>query len=233
MGVIFMPFDIRSGTVAQPAYQSALGMHTVLRNTYFLLSLTLLFSAAMAGFALKTGAHQLNIFVMLIGMFGLLFLTMALRNSVWGIVSTFAFTGFMGYTIGPVLNMYLTTFSNGSQLVFTSLGATGVIFVALSGYVLTTKKDFSFMGGFLFIALLGGLLLSLGGMIFQIPMMQIAMSALFVLIFSSYILYDTSRILHGGETNYIMATISLYLDILNLFLNLLQLLSYFAGNRNN
>ena len=228
-----MPFNMRPATAARPTYQSALATHTVLRNTYFLLSLTLLFSAVMAGVSLKTGAHQLNIFVLLIGMFGLLFLTMALRNTVWGIVSTFAFTGFMGYTLGPVLNMYLTAFSNGSQLIFTSLGATGVIFVALSGYVLTTRKDFSYMGGFLFIALLGGILLSLAGAVFQMPMMQIAVSGVFVLVFSAYILYDTSRILENGETNYIMATISLYLDILNLFLSLLQILSYFAGNRNN
>ena len=228
-----MRFNIRPSTTVARPYESALATHTVLRNTYFLLSLTLLFSAIMAFVSLRTGAHQLNIFVLLIGMFGLLFLTMALRNSVWGIVSTFAFTGFMGYTIGPVLNMYLTQFTNGQQLVLTSLGATGVIFVALSGYVLTTRKDFSFLGGFLFIALLGGIVLSIGGAIFQVPMLQIAMSGLFVLIFSSFILYDTSRILQNGETNFIMATISLYLDILNLFMSLLQILSYFAGNRNN
>lgn len=227
-----MRFNIQPSTSARP-YESALATHIVLRKTYFLLSLTLLCSAIMAGVSLKTGAHQLNIFVLLIGMFGLLFLTMALRNSVWGIVSTFAFTGFMGYTLGPVLNMYLTQFTNGQQLIMTSLGATGVIFVGLSGYVLTTKKDFSFLGGFLTIALLSGLLLMLAGMIFQIPMMQIAMSAVFVLVFSGFILYDTSRILQNGETNFIMATISLYLDILNLFIYLLQILSYFAGNRNN
>jgi modulator of FtsH protease len=158
---------------------------------------------------------------------------MWLRDSVWGVVSIFAFTGFTGYTLGPVLNMYLTEFSNGSQLIFTSLGATGIIFVALSGYVLTTKKDFSFMGGFLFIAILGAILLSLAGALFHLPMMQIVMSGAFVIIFSGYILYNTSQILHNGETNYIMATISLYLDILNLFLSLLRILSYFAGNRNN
>lgn len=227
-----MRFNVRSNT-ARPSYGSALATNTVLRNTYFLLSLTLLFSAAMAIFSLKSGAHQMNVFVMLIGTFGLLYLTMALKNSPWGIVSTFAFTGFMGYTLGPVLNMYLTGFSNGQQLVFTSLGATGVIFVALSGYVLTTKKDFSFLGGFLFIALLGGILLSLAGAIFHLPMAQILTSAIFVLVFSSFILYNTSQIIHNGETNYIMATISLYLDILNLFMSLLQILSYFAGNRDN
>ncbi|OGT33545.1 MAG: BAX inhibitor protein [Gammaproteobacteria bacterium RIFCSPHIGHO2_02_FULL_39_13] len=233
-----MPFGIRpqSGstvTASRSTYQSEIARHSVLRNTYFLLSLTLLFSAAMAVVSLKTGAQQLNFIVLLVGMFGLLFLTMWLRNSVWGVVSTFAFTGFMGYTLGPILNMYLTEFTNGSQLIFTSLGATGVIFIALSGYVLTTKKDFSFLGGFLFIALLGGILLSFAGILFHLPMMQIAMSGAFVLIFSGYILYNTSQIINNGETNYVMATISLYLDILNLFLALLRILSYFAGNRNN
>jgi modulator of FtsH protease len=234
IGGINMPFSIRPTTTTAPrsTYQSEIVRHTVLRNTYFLLSLTLLFSAAMAGVAMKTNAAPLNFIVLLVGMFGLLFLTMWLRNSVWGVVSTFAFTGFMGYTLGPVLNMYLTAYSNGAQLISTSLGATGIIFVALSGYVLTTKKDFSFMGGFLFIALLGGILLSIAGVLFHMPMMEIAMSGAFVLIFSGYILYNTSQILHNGETNYIMATISLYLDILNLFLALLRILSYFAGNRN-
>lgn len=226
-------FNMRAGggnaVSRSSSYQSALSTHSVLRNTYFLLSLTLLFSALMAVVSLKTGAPPLNFLIQIIGMFGLLFLTMYLRNSVWGIVSIFAFTGFTGYTLGPVLNAYLTQFTNGSQLIFTSLGATGLIFVALSGYVLTTKKDFSFMGGFLFVALLGAFLVSILGMLFQLPMMQIVVSGAFVVIFSGYILFNTSQILHGGETNYIMATISLYLDILNLFLSLLRILSYFAG----
>jgi len=224
-----MSFDINS-RVSPTTYQSALSTHSVLRNTYFLLSLTLLFSALTAILAMKSNAAPLNVFVQLIGMFGLLFLTMYLRDSVWGLVSIFAFTGFTGYTLGPVLNAYMTEFTNGSQLIFTSLAATGLIFVALSGYVLTTKKDFSFMGGFLFVAILGAFLVSIIGLLFQLPMVQIVVSAAFVVIFSGYILFDTSRILHNGETNYIMATISLYLDILNLFLSLLRVLSYFAGN---
>ena len=131
------------------------------------------------------------------------------------------------------MNMYISEFTNGSQLIMTALGATGVIFIALSGYVLTTKKDFSYMGGFLFVVLLAGILLSLVGMFFHIPMMQVAVSGVFVVVFSGYILYNTSQILNGGETNYIMATITLYLDILNLFLSLLRILSYFAGNNRN
>jgi len=215
----------------QTIYPSGVAMHTALRNTYFLLSLTLLFSAAMAGYALKTNAPPLNFLIQIIGMFGLLFLTMWLRNSKLGLISIFAFTGFVGYTMGPMLNMYIKEFTNGSQLILTSLGATGAIFVALSGYVLMTKKDFSYLGGFLFIALLGAILLSVAGMLFHLPMLQLGMSFAFVVIFSGFILYDTSRILNNGQTNYIMATISLYLDILNLFLSLLQILSYFSGNR--
>lgn len=218
-------------TSERSGYQSTIATHQVLRNTYLLLSLTLLFSAVMAGVAMTTGAPPLHWLIQLAGMFGLLFLTMALRNSGWGIVSVFAFTGFVGYTLGPMLNTYLANFTNGSELILTSLGATGIIFVALSGYVLTTKKDFSFMGGFLFIALLGAIILSFAGMLFNMPVMNIAISGAFVLIFSGYILYDTSRILHDGETNYVMATISLYINILNLFLSLLRILSYFAGNR--
>ena len=217
----------------QTIYPSGVAMHTALRNTYFLLSLTLLFSAAMAGFAMKTNAAPLPILIQIVGMFGLLFLTMALRNTPWGLLSIFAFTGFTGFTLGPVMNMYISEFTNGSQLIMTALGATGVIFIALSGYVLTTKKDFSYMGGFLFVVLLAGILLSLVGMFFHIPMMQVAVSGVFVVVFSGYILYNTSQILNGGETNYIMATITLYLDILNLFLSLLRILSYFAGNNRN
>lgn len=228
-----MPFNISptGNTTVRSSYQASVATHTVLRKVYFLLSLTLLFSAIMAGVAMKTGAQQMNFIVLLAGMFGLLFLTMALKNSPWGLVSIFAFTGFMGYSLGPMMNMYIAEFTNGPQLILTSLGATGVIFVALSGYVLTTKKDFSYLGGFLFIAIIGGILLSLAGMLFNLPMLQIAMSGAFVLIFSGYILYNTSQIVNNGQTNYIMATISLYLDILNLFLALLRILSFFAGNR--
>lgn len=228
-----MPISLKPLSSATSPYQSTVATHTVLRNTYFLLSLTLLFSAAMAAFAMKTHAAPLHWLVQLVGMFGLLFLTMALRNSVFGVVSIFAFTGFVGYTLGPVLNAYLTQFSNGSELIFTSLGATGAIFVALSGYVLTTKKDFSFLGGFLFVTLMGGVLLSLAAAFFKLAFMQVVVSGAFVVIFSGYILYDTSRILQNGETNYVMATISLYLDVLNLFLSLLRILSYFAGGNRN
>lgn len=216
-------------TLTRP--QSALATNTVLRKTYFLLSLTLLFSAAAAGFAVIKNVGAVNPIISLVGMFGLYFLVYALRNSPFGVAAVFLFTGFLGYTLGPVLNMYIHNFSNGPQLVATSLGATGVIFLSLSAYVVTTKKDFSYMGGFLFVAMIVGVLASLGALVFQMPMLMVASSAAFVLIASGMILYDTSRIMNNGETNYILATIQLYMDIYILFVNLLQILSFFSGQK--
>jgi modulator of FtsH protease len=164
-------------------------------------------------------------------MFGLLFLVSALRNSAWGILATFAFTGFMGYTLGPVLNSVMTNFANGGQIVVTALGATGAIFLVLSAYVLTTRKDFSYMGGFLFAAITVAFLAGIGGMLFNIPMLQLVVSGAFALLSSGLILFHTSQIVNGGERNYIMATISIYIALYNLFVSLLQLLSVFGGNR--
>lgn len=207
-------------------------INQVLKKTYFLLSLTLLFSAATAGFAVIKNVGFINPFISFIGIFGLYFLTFALRNSPLGVAAIFAFTGFIGYTLGPLLNTFIHGFSNGPQLVATSLAATGVIFLGLSGYVLVSKKDFSYMGGMLFVALLAAIFASLGGLLFNIPMLYMVTSAAFVLIASGMILYDTSRIIQNGETNYIMATIALYMDLYILFVNLLQILSLFGGRRN-
>ncbi len=205
-------------------------MNRVLKNTYFLLSLTLLFSGLMAFWAMSIQASMPNIFLVLIVEIGLIFAVQALRNKAIALLPLFGFTGFTGYVLGPLLNMYISTFSNGSELVTTALVATGGIFFALSAYVAVTRKNFSFMGGFLFVAFLGAFLVSLAGMVFHMPMMSMVMSGVFVLLFSGYILYDTSRIVSGGETNYILAALALYIDIYGLFINLLQLLSYFAGN---
>lgn len=211
-----------SGTVA---------VHEVLRKTYFLLSLTLLFSALTAVISMKVSI-SINPIILFVVWFALLFVIRGLRNhTAWCIAAVFAFTGVGGLLVGPMLNTYINGFTNGSELVFTSLGATGAIFLSLSAYVITTKKDFTFMGGLLFILLITGVLLSLAAMFFNIPMLQISMAALFVVIFSGFILYDTSTIIHNGQTNYVMATVSLYLDILNLFISLLQILAFFAGNR--
>lgn len=224
-----MPFK---NSVLVKSQESILATHQVLRNTYFLLSLTLLFSAAMAGFAMLIKAAPLNVLILLGGMIGLQFLTIKLRNSAWGILSVFAFTGFMGYSIGPILNAYLHLYSNGGQIVMTALGSTGLIFLALSAYVMTSRKDFSYMGGFLFVAAMVAFFAGLGGMLFKIPLMSLIVSSAFALISSGYILFTTSQIIHGGERNYLMATVSLYVAIFNLFVSLLNILSSLAGNRN-
>jgi modulator of FtsH protease len=206
-----------------------LATNKVLRNTYALLAMTLLFSAATAGIAMATNMPAFNPIITLVGYFGLLFATSRFSNSGLGLLFVFLLTGFMGLTLGPILNMYLAT-ANGSQTVMTALGGTGVIFLALSGYALTSRKDFSFMGGFLMVGILVAFLGGIGAMIFSLPMLSLAVSGMFVLLMSGLILYQTSEIIHGGETNYIMATVTLYVSIYNLFLSLLHLLTAFGGD---
>jgi len=221
---------MRLNVAATPVNESVLATNRVLRNTYMLLSMTLLFSAATAGLAMVLNMPPLGMIVTMVGYFGLLFATTKFSNSYLGLVFIFALTGFMGLTLGPIINMYLNAFSNGHELVLTALGGTGVIFIGLSAYALTTRKDFSFLGGFLMVGILVAFLAGIGAMVFAIPAMSLAVSAMFILLMSGMILYQTSEIIHGGETNYILATISLYVSIYNLFLSLLQLLGVFGGN---
>jgi modulator of FtsH protease len=209
--------------------ESVISTNKVLRNTYLLLSFTFLFSAFTAYIAYAMGARPMNPFIMIVGVYGLMFLTQSLRNSVWGLLSTFAFTGFLGYTLGPLLSYYMLGFSNGPQLIATALGGTGMIFFGLSGYALTTRKDFSFLGGFLFVGTMLVVLAMIAGIFFQIPALQLVISAAFILISSGLILFQTSEIIHGGETNYITATVGLYVSIYNLFVSLLNILSAFSG----
>ena len=217
-------------TGALGGVSAAVSANKVLRNTYLLLSMTLLWSAALAGVAMAVGAPAFPWWLNLIGMLGLLFLVHATRNSAMGIVSVFAFTGFMGFTLGPMLSAYLSFVPNGGQLVAMSLGGTGVIFVAMSAYAVTSKKDFSFMGGFLLAGLVIVLLAGIANIFLAMPALQIAISAAAIGVFSALILFDTSRIIHGGETNYLMATISLYLDIYNIFVHLLSLTGILSGD---
>ncbi len=205
-----------------------LATNKVLKNTYALLAMTLLFSAAAAGIAMQFELPRFGLLT-IVGYFALLFLTTKFRDSSWGLFFVFALTGFMGLTLGPILSMYLSTV-NGSQMVMTALGGTGAIFLALSGYVLTTRKDFSFMGGFLMVGILVAFLAGLGAMVFNIPTLSLAVSGMFILLMSGMILYQTSEIIHGGETNYIMATVTLYISIYNLFLSLLHILGIFGGD---
>jgi modulator of FtsH protease len=210
----------------------AAGLETnkLIRNTYTLLSMTLLFSALTAGVSMVFNLPHPGLLITLVGYFGLLFLTTRLRNSVWGIAAVFALTGFMGLTLGPIIEMYLRVFSNGSQLVMMALGGTGVIFLGLSGYALTTRKDFSFMGGFLAVGVMVAFLAGLGAVFFNLPGLALAVSSMFVLLMAGMILYQTSELIHGGETNYIMATVGLYVSIYNLFTSLLHLLGAFGGD---
>ncbi|MBF0263732.1 MAG: Bax inhibitor-1/YccA family protein [Gammaproteobacteria bacterium] len=207
---------------------SALSSHKVLRNTYTLLSMTLLFSALMAGISMALNLPHPGIILTLVGYFGLLFLTSKYRNQSLGIVFVFALTGFMGYTLGPIINNYLSL-GNGAQIVMLAMGGTGIIFLGLSGYALTTQKDFSFMGGFLMVGILLAFIAGLAAIFFEIPSLSLAVSAMFVLLMSGLILYETSNIIHGGETNYIMATVTLFVSIFNLFTSLLHLLGFMGG----
>lgn len=201
----------------------------VLRNTYGLLAITLAFSGLVAFVSQQMNFAYPNIFVVLVGFYGLFFLTAKLQNTGWGLLCAFALTGFMGYTLGPILNRYLGM-ANGGEVIASAMAMTALVFFGLSAYVLTTRKDMSFLGGFIiagFFVLIGAMV---AGFFFQIPGLQLAISAGFVLFASATILYQTSAIIQGGERNYIMATISLYVSIYNLFVSLLQLIGAFSGD---
>jgi modulator of FtsH protease len=208
---------------AVPAAAPALSANRVLRNTYWLLSLTLLFSAAAAAVAAALRLPHPGVVITLVGYFGLLFVTVRLRNSSMGLVSVFALTGFMGYTLGPIIGHYLAM-PNGHQVVMMAMGGTASIFLGLSAYAAASRRDFSFMSGFLMTGIIVAFLAGLAAMFFALPALALATSAAFVLLMAGLILYQTSQIIHGGETNYIMATVTLYVSIFNLFTSLLHLL---------
>ncbi len=187
--------------------------------------MTLLFSAVTAATSMALNLPHPGLVLTLVGFFGLLFATSKFRSSSLGLVFVFALTGFMGYTIGPIINSYLAM-ANGGQIVMTAMGGTGAIFLALSGYVLTSRKDFSFMGGFLVAGILVAFMAGLGAVILGMPALSLAVSSMFILLMAGLILYETSNIIHGGETNYIMATVTLFVAIFNLFTSLLHLLGF-------
>lgn len=219
---------MQSRIVVNSQEESLLSTHKVLRNTYFLLGLTMAFSAVVAYISMSLNLPYPNLIVLLVGFYGLLFVTNRLANSVWGILAAFAFTGFMGYTIGPILNMYVAR--GMEDLIMLAFSGTAIVFFACSAYVLTTKKDMSFLSTAifsLFIVLLLGIVASF---FFQIPALAVGISALFVVFSTMTILYETSNIIHGGETNYIRATVSIYVSIYNLFISLLRLLSIFSSD---
>ena len=213
---------------AHSGWGSSIASHKVLRNTYALLSLTLLFSAGTAALGVALRLPAPGMLVTLAGYFGLLFLVNRVQNSGWAIPAVFALTGFMGYTLGPVLSMHLAL-PGGAQSIALALGATGATFLALSGWVLVTKRDFSFMGGFLFAGMVVALLAGLGAMFFKLPALGLAVSAMVALLSAGLILFETSRIVNGGETNYVMATVSLFVSLFNLFTSLLSLFGWSSG----
>jgi modulator of FtsH protease len=213
-----------------------LEQNKVLRNTYTMLALTMIptLLGALVGlsadFSFMAQSPIISSLIMFAVMMGMLFAVSALRNSAWGIVMLLGFTLVAGVFLGPILQHALHL-RNGGQLIGMAAGGTGLIFFSLATLATVTKKDFSFMGKFLFIGLILLVVASLANLFFAIPALSLTLSAIAVLIFSAYILYDISQIIHGGETNYIMATMTLYLDIYNIFVNLLSLLMAFGGER--
>lgn len=208
---------------------SEIAKHKVLKNTYLLLAMTLLFTAVTAAISTSLALPSFGILITLGGYFGLLFLTNRLKNSMWGLASVFALTGFMGLTLGPMLNHYLSM-PGGGSIVMTAFGMTAFIFIGLSAYVLVTKKDFSFLGGMLFAGLVVVVIASIAAYFLQMPGLSLAISAAVVLLMCGLILFETSQILQGGETNYIMATVGLYITIFNLFTSLLHLLGFTSSD---
>lgn len=213
---------------AQFAEAGLVSTNKVLRNTYMLLGMTLAFSAVTAGVSMAMNFAPMPWWMMLAGMFGLLFFVQKTADSAMGLLAIFAFTGFMGFTLGPMLNFYLAI-PGGSQLVMQALGGTALVFFGLSAYALTTRKDFSFMGGFLMTGLIVLVVAMIANIFVDIPMLSLVISGVAVMVMSGLILFDTSRIVHGGETNYIRATVSLYLSIYNLFVHLLHLFAVLSG----
>lgn len=221
---------------AAPAGAIATAQNKVLRNTYMMLALTMIptvigaFIGISVNFSFMAEHPVMSALLMFGAMMGMLFAVTALRNSVWGIVALLGFTFVAGVLLGPILQVALHL-RNGAQLVGMAAGGTGIIFGSLATVATVTKKDFSFMGKFLFIGLILLVVASLANIFFQIPALALTISAIAVLIFSAYILYDVSQIVQGGETNYVMATLGLYMNIYNLFINLLQLLMALSGER--
>lgn len=214
---------------ASAAQQSALQTNKVLRSTYMLLAMTLAFSALCAGITMAVGIGPLASIGMTIGAFITLFIIHKKANSAAGIGLVFLFTGLLGGSLGYMLNYYVAL-SNGPELIAQALGGTALVFFALSGYALTTKKDFSFLGGFLMVGLVVVIIAAIANIFFAVPAVSLAISAAIVFIMSGLILFDTSRIVNGGETNYVLATVALYLNIYNLFTAMLHLLGAFGGD---
>jgi modulator of FtsH protease len=202
---------------------SELSTNKVLRNTYLLLGATLAFSAVVAGIAMSMNMPPMGMLITLGGYFALLFATMKTRDSAWGLLFVFLLTGFLGLTLAPLVNAYLTAIPNGGQIVMLALGTTAITFVGLSAYAVTTRRDFSFMRGFIVVGVIAAFVLGLVAYFFNLGTLSLMVSGMFVLLSAGIMLYQTSEIVNGGETNYISATVTLYVSIYNMFVSLLHL----------
>ncbi|WP_395343303.1 Bax inhibitor-1/YccA family protein [Ningiella sp. W23] len=212
----------RRTTYSSAAQSPAIEINKVLRNTYMLLALTIGFSAITATISMFLNVGMIGYFAMIIGGIISLFIVHKKADSASGLAWVFVFTGLFGGALGPLLSMYFA--AGAGHVVAQALAATAVVFFTLSGYALVTKKDFSFLGGFLMVGLVVAIIGIIANIFLAIPAMSMAISALVVFIMSGLILFDTSRIIHGGETNYIRATVGLYLNIYNIFIHLLALI---------
>ncbi|HEX5371158.1 MAG TPA: Bax inhibitor-1/YccA family protein [Aquabacterium sp.] len=201
----------------------SVSVNRVLRNTYALLSMTLIFSALVAAASVAWSLPAPGLIITLVGYFGLLFAVHKLQNSAWSLPAVFALTGFMGYTLGPVLTRVLSL-PGGADTITLALGATGVTFLAMSAWALTTRRDLSFLGGFLFAGMVIALVAGLAGALLSIPALSLAVSAMVALLSAGLILFETQQIVRGGQTNYVLATVGLYVSLFNLFTSLMSLL---------
>ncbi len=218
--------------IASQQGASVLATNKVLRNTYILLAITLIFSSVTAAVSTLHNAAPVNIFLFLVVAIGFPFLLNAVRNSPWALVLTFAYTGFVGWSLGPILNFYIKTFSNGPSLIMMALGSTGLIFLGLSAFAMNTKRDFSHWGRFLMVGVIVAVVAMVANIFLKMPALQLAISVIFALISGAYIMYMTNQIIQGGERNYVIATVVLYVSLVNIFLTILQLLGMFGGDRN-
>ena len=221
----FEPTVLRSGSI-----DTSLATNKLIRNTYTLLSMTLFFSAVMAGVSMLLALPAMTYLLCVGGAFVLMIFVMPkTANSSMGLVTVFGITGLLGFGIGPILLMYLSM-SNGSEIVLTAAGGTGSIFLGLSGYALVSRKNFNFLGGFLFAGFIVVFMAAIANIFLGIPALSLAISSVVIFLMSGFILYDTSRMIHGGETNYLLATVSLYMSIFNIFIHLLSILGIMGGD---
>jgi modulator of FtsH protease len=215
-------------TAYQSESTSVLQTNKVLRSTYTLLAMTLAFAAAVAGAAMAFNLPHPGLIITLVGFYGLLFLVHKTANSSTGLLSVFAFTGFLGYTLGPILNMVIG--NGGGDIVMLALGGTALTFFGVSAYALTTKRDLSFLNGMMMAGFWVLIVAVIANMFLQIPALSLAISSIFILFSSGAILLQTQAIVKGGETNYILATVTLFVSIYNIFLSLIHILTAFGGN---